>query len=181
MRPDGPVFQFYRMVEDQFYWWRMISKNGRRIAVVAHGCATFPEAQASLTHTLASLELLQPMLTVGEPGASPARWRWVLTLDRIPVVRGVGDHDRRVRCDEAWRAFVSRAPFATVDQTLYTFRRGHAAYIAPPLRSGAPSAFVPRSSPGVPLVDLPRFDRPGSVGVPPSVSPVLGSEGGGAA
>lgn len=181
MRPEGPVFQYYRMVEDHFYWWRMISKNGRRIAAVAQGCATFVEAQTSLTHALASLELLQPVLTVSDASAAPARWRWVLTLDRVPVVRGVGDHDRRVRCDEAWRAFVCRAPLATIDPTLYTFRRGHAAYVAPPLRAAAPGAFVPRSSPGVPAVDLSRFDRVGPVGVPQSAGPVLGSEGGGTA
>lgn len=120
MRPNGHVFQLYRVAEEGPFWWRLLSPNGRGVARCVEGSPSSDEARASIREVVEHIDALSPVLRV-EAGF---RWRWMLEQDGVAIVQGVGDHDRRVRCDQAWRRFVLVAPIATVDNTALLFRRG---------------------------------------------------------
>jgi len=128
MRLVAPVFQLYRMLDDDLVWWRMISPNGRGIARAMAPSATPAGARDSLAQLVGSIDQLGATLRLTDRH----RWRWVLTLDGEPCVQGVGDQDRRVRCVHAWRRFTLLAPLAVIEPAVYTFHRGAAVALAPP-------------------------------------------------
>jgi len=117
----APVFRLYRFSDEDVVWWRLVSLNGRGIARVAAPLESPEAALVSIERARAAVATddLQPLLRL-----TPAyRWQWLLTLDGEPVVQGIGDHDRRVRCEDACQKFVNLAPAADVDGTVATFRR----------------------------------------------------------
>jgi len=123
MRTVAPVFQIYRFSDDDVVWWRLVSPNGRGLARCTLALPNLEAARASVESVRASVESLVPVLRLTDT----YRWRWLLTEDDVPVVQGIGDQDRRVRCANACRAFVLLAPIAAVDPVLATFRRTAAA------------------------------------------------------
>lgn len=118
MRAVAPVFQVYRLSADQPVWWRMVSPNGRGLArtIAPHPSVVAAHAAISLVRVRA--DDLEASLRLTDR----ARWRWELCLEGQPVVESTGDLDRRVRCDHAWRNFVSLAPTASIDPVVHTFR-----------------------------------------------------------
>ena len=132
MRLVAPVFQLYRTLDDDLVWWRMISPNGRGIARTVTPHASTQAARESIAQVVDSIDLLSASLRVTES----YRWRWVLLLDGEPVVQGVADQDRRVRCVHAWRNFALLAPLADVDPTTFSFRRGAKVVARAPQVSG---------------------------------------------
>ncbi|WP_407344681.1 hypothetical protein [Pengzhenrongella phosphoraccumulans] len=129
MRLVAPVFQLYRMLDDDLVWWRMISPNGRGIARTVAPFSTPGSARASIAQVVGSVDQLSASLRVTEA----YRWRWVLHLDGTPMVQGVADQDRRVRCVHAWRNFALLAPLAEVDPTTFAFRGGTKSVVRAPL------------------------------------------------
>ena len=122
MRTVAPVFQIYRFADDDVVWWRLVSPNGRGIARSTVALPSPAAARASLDAVRASVMDLVPVLRLTQT----YRWQWVLTADGAPVVQGIGDQDRRVRCAHACRGFVLLAPDAALDPTVATFRRSSA-------------------------------------------------------
>ncbi|MFI2755112.1 hypothetical protein ACGIF2_16910 [Cellulomonas sp. P22] len=118
MRAVAPVFQVYRLSADQPVWWRMVSPNGRGLARTVAPHATVDAAHVAIAVVRLRVDQLEASLRLTER----ARWRWTLCLDGQPLVESAGDLDRRVRCDHAWRNFVSLAPTASVDPVVHTFR-----------------------------------------------------------
>ena len=123
MRPVAPVFQIYRFIGDDVVWWRLVSPNGRGLARGTVGAPDPAAARESVEVVRATVEQLVPVLRLTET----YRWRWLLTEVDVPVVQGVGDQDRRVRCANACRSFVELGREARVDPVIATFRRGSAA------------------------------------------------------
>ncbi|HEY0215467.1 MAG TPA: hypothetical protein VGC57_03645, partial [Cellulomonas sp.] len=107
----APVFQVYRLVGHSPVSWRLISPNGRGLARSTADFLTPDEARASIVEVVAAADRLVPTMRL----TTDYRWRWELALDERTVVQGVGDNDRRVRCEHAWRKFVLLAPIVEVD------------------------------------------------------------------
>lgn len=120
MRPVAPMFKLYRFVDDDGVWWRMLSPNGRGIARATIAQPTHADSLAAIALLVESMDLLRAAMYTTDR----FRWRWVLTLEDEPVALGVGDQDRRVRCEQAWRKFVLNAPLASIDPTVHAHRRG---------------------------------------------------------
>lgn len=114
-----PVFQLYRFSDEDVVWWRLVSPNGRGIARTTVALPTSAAARESVDAVRASIGTLVPMLRLTET----YRWQWFLTSNDAPVVQGIGDQDRRVRCADSCRAFVLLAPVAQVDPVVVTYRR----------------------------------------------------------
>ncbi|WP_421732732.1 hypothetical protein [Cellulomonas sp.] len=113
------MFQLYRFSDDDAVWWRLVSPNGRGFARSTVALPTSTAARASVEAVRASIGSLVPHLRLTET----YRWQWFLTADDAPLVQGIGDQDRRVRCAHACRNFVLLAPVAQVDPTVVTYRR----------------------------------------------------------
>ncbi|HMO10567.1 MAG TPA: hypothetical protein PKB06_03480 [Actinotalea sp.] len=131
MRPTVHVFQLYRTAGDEAVWWRYISPNGRSIA-------SCPEPLASVTAAREAIDRLLGELPGAEVVVRPTpqhRWKWTLVTDERVVARGSGDHDRRLRCEEAARKFAETAAEATVDATVHVFRRRDTYPVANAVRS----------------------------------------------
>lgn len=133
MGSHGHVFQLYRTGDDVVVWWRLISPNGRGLARAAEALPTAAAALESVRDVCGRLADLTPALRL-EAGF---RWRWILEHDGVPVVQGLGDHDRRIRCEQARRRFLLVAPVAEVDRVPLAFQG-----------SAGRAAFVPRSPAG---------------------------------
>lgn len=118
MRAVAPVFQVYQLGADQPVWWRMVSSNGRGLARAAAPHPTVAAAHAAISLVRLRANEFEASLRLTES----ARWRWQLCLAGQPVVESATDLDRRVRCDHAWRNFVSLAPTASIDPVVHTFR-----------------------------------------------------------
>ncbi len=119
MRTVPPVFQLYRFSDDDAVWWRLVSPNGRGFARSTVALPTSTAARESVEAVRASIGSLVPLLRLTET----YRWQWFLTADDAPVVQGIGDKDRRVRCAHACRDFVLLAPVAQIDPAVVTYRR----------------------------------------------------------
>ena len=132
MRAAVHVFQIYRVIPDDLFWWRLVSPNGRAVARAAVPLASAADALASIPENH-SLDALTARVRPTDEG----RWRWTLELDGTTVVVGVGDHDRRVRCEHASRRFTLAAPLAVVSGTTHSFQRGR------PLPSGSSWSLPP--------------------------------------
>ena len=119
MRPVAPVFQLYRFSDDDAIWWRLVSPNGRGIARSTLALPNGDAARDSVESVRSTAATLVPVLRLTDT----YRWQWVLTRDDGPVVQGIGDQDRRVRCAHACRNFVLLAPVAAVEPVISTYRR----------------------------------------------------------
>jgi hypothetical protein len=119
MRPVVHVFRLYTVGGEGSVSWHFISPNGRRLARCVTPFGTAADVLAGISDMLAGVDggsaTVRPTAT--------NRWRWALSIDGNPTVIGSGDHDRRVRCEHAWRRFVLAAPLAVVDPVIHTFRR----------------------------------------------------------
>ncbi|WP_315099006.1 hypothetical protein [uncultured Cellulomonas sp.] len=120
------MFQLYRFSDDDAVWWRLVSPNGRGFARSTAALPTSAVARESVDAVRASVGALVPVLRL----TTTHRWQWFLTADDAPVVQGIGDQDRRVRCAHACRNFVLLAPDAQVDPTVTTYRRTSAPVVA---------------------------------------------------
>lgn len=119
MRPAVHVFQLYRTAGEELVWWRYISPNGRSLARCPAPLSSMAAARASIAEVL---EVLADLEVVVRP-TNVQRWRWTLVRDQEVIVAGSGDHDRRVRCENAAERFVDTAPTSVVDTTVHVFRR----------------------------------------------------------
>ncbi len=122
MRTVAPVFQLYRFSDDDVVWWRLVSPNGRGLARSALALPSVEAARASVEDVRAAVGSLMPVLRL----TGAYRWQWLLTHDEVPVVQGIGDQDRRIRCAHACRSFVELAPVTPLDAAVATFRRSSA-------------------------------------------------------
>lgn len=122
MRTVAPVFQLYRFSDDDVVWWRLVSPNGRGLARSTLALPSVAAAHASVEAVRTAVATLVPVLRL----TNTYRWQWLLTQDDVPVVQGIGDQDRRVRCAHACRSFVELAPVAALDPAVATFRRSSA-------------------------------------------------------
>ena len=118
----APTFQIYRVSGGSGLWWRVVSPNGRALGRAATEQRDLDAARAHIAQVVANRARLEPMIRV----TATHRWRWQLSLDGTPMVRGSAEQDRRVRCDAAWRSFVEIAGTAAVDPVVHLFRRGYA-------------------------------------------------------
>src|SRR4051794_38041413 len=119
MRAVPPVFQLYRFSDDDAVWWRLVSPNGRGIARSSVALPDADAARQSVAVIRTVVGSLVPVLRLTDA----YRWQWVLTERDVPVVQGIGDQDRRVRCAHACRSFVDLSPVAFLDPAVATFRR----------------------------------------------------------
>ncbi|WP_421742203.1 hypothetical protein [Cellulomonas sp.] len=119
MRAVPPVFQLYRFSDGDAVWWRLVSPNGRGIARTSISLADGAAARESVDAIRSRVGSLAQVLRLTDT----YRWQWVLTQDGAPVVQGIGDQDRRVRCAHACRNFVLLAPIARVEPVVATYRR----------------------------------------------------------
>ena len=126
MRTVAPVFQLYRFSDDDAVWWRLVSPNGRGIARSTLALPNADAARDSVEVIRALVGSLVPVLRLTDA----YRWHWVLTEADVPVVQGIGDQDRRVRCAHACRTFVQLAPVSPLDQGIATFRRNATAPVS---------------------------------------------------
>ena len=117
--PVPATFQLYRFSDDDRVWWRLVSPSGRGVARMPHGVATIEAARAAVAAVVGRVDDLTAVLRLTDS----YRWQWRLLVDGTPVAQGIGDQDRRVRCDAACRSFVLLAPAARIDPTPVTFRR----------------------------------------------------------
>ena len=115
----APVFQLYRFWGEDGVWWRLVSPNGRGLARSASAYPTVSSARSSLEQVLSRAEGLE----LGVRLTADYRWHWNLRLASLPVVEGIGDQDRRVRCLDAGRKFQVLAPVALVEPEVAVFRR----------------------------------------------------------
>jgi len=113
------TFQLYRFSDDDLVWWRLVSPNGRGVARMPRGVADVESARAAVVDLVGRLGELTAVLRLTDT----YRWHWVLQADGVPVAQGIGDQDRRVRCDDACRTFGVLAATAPIDPSLVTFRR----------------------------------------------------------
>ncbi|MEN0127926.1 MAG: hypothetical protein AAGC49_00690 [Brevundimonas sp.] len=113
------TFQLYRFSDDDLVWWRLVSPNGRGVARAPHGVDSVDEARTAVLDVVGGLDGLSTVLRLTDA----YRWHWVLQADGVPVAEGIGDQDRRVRCEYACRTFTVLAATARVDPALVTFRR----------------------------------------------------------
>jgi hypothetical protein len=123
-REDGsgdvaPVFQLYRFWGEDGVWWRLVSPNGRGLARSVSAFPTVTAARSSLEQLLTGADALE----LGVRLTADYRWHWNLRLASLPVVEGIGDQDRRVRCLDAGRKFQQLAPVALVEPEVAVFRR----------------------------------------------------------
>ena len=123
-REDGsgdvaPVFQLYRFWGEDGVWWRLVSPNGRGLARSVGAFPALPAARSSLEQILTEADALE----LGVRLTADYRWHWNLRLAGRPVVEGIGDQDRRVRCLDAGRKFQLLAPVALVEPEVAVFRR----------------------------------------------------------
>ncbi|WP_344857182.1 hypothetical protein [Cellulomonas soli] len=119
VRAVAPVFQLYRFTDEDTVWWRLVSPNGRGIARVPHGLPDPDAARESIAGVVAVVDRLDPLLRL----TPEYRWRWELQHAGASVVHGIGDHDRRVRCENAAHRFLQIAADAPTDPVVCTFRR----------------------------------------------------------
>lgn len=119
MRPAVHVFQLYRTAGEELVWWRYISPNGRSLARCPAPLSSMAEARAAIAEVLDTITgaevVVRPTLA--------QRWRWTLVRDSVVIVAGSGDHDRRVRCENAAERFIESAPTSILDSTVHVFRR----------------------------------------------------------
>ena len=113
------TFQLYRFSDDDLVWWRLVSPNGRGVARAPHGVDSVDEARTAVLDVVGGLDDLSTVLRLTDA----YRWHWVLQADGVAVAEGIGDQDRRVRCEYACRTFTVLAATARVDPALVTFRR----------------------------------------------------------
>lgn len=113
------TFQLYRFSDDDLVWWRLVSPNGRGVARMPHGVGALDEAREAVASVVERLDSLSTVLRLTDA----YRWHWVLQADGVPVAEGIGDQDRRVRCEYACRTFAVLAATARIDPALVTFRR----------------------------------------------------------
>jgi len=113
------TFQLYQFSDDDLVWWRLVSPNGRGVARMPHGVDTFDEARQAVDTIVARVGDLTTVLRLTDA----YRWQWQVQLDGVPVAQGIGDQDRRVRCEYACRTFSTLALTAAIDPALVTFRR----------------------------------------------------------
>ncbi|WP_029291454.1 hypothetical protein [Cellulomonas sp. HZM] len=114
------TFQVYRFSDDEHYWWRLVSPHGRGVARMPRGARSVQAVRDAVRDVVAGLDELTPVLRLTDT----YRWQWSLHAPGgIPVARGIGDQDRRVRCEQACRTFVAMAAAAAVDGSVATFRR----------------------------------------------------------
>ncbi|HEY0118181.1 MAG TPA: hypothetical protein VGC04_05315 [Cellulomonas sp.] len=115
----APVFQLYRFWGEDGVWWRLVSPNGRGLARSASAYPTVASARSSLEQVLSRADGLE----LGVRLTADYRWHWNLRIAGLPVVEGIGDQDRRVRCLDAGRKFQLLAPVALVEPEVAVFRR----------------------------------------------------------
>lgn len=115
----APVFQLYRFWGEDGVWWRLVSANGRGLARSAGAFPSVGQARSGLDVVLGTVDSLE----LGVRLTSDYRWHWNLRLAAAPVVEGIGDQDRRVRCLDAGRKFQALAPVALVEPEVAVFRR----------------------------------------------------------
>jgi hypothetical protein len=113
------TFQLYRFSDDDLFWWRLVSPNGRGVARMPHGVTDLDDARAAVADLVGRLGDLNAVLRLTDS----YRWHWVLQADGVAVAEGIGDQDRRVRCEYACRTFEVLASTAQIDPSLVTFRR----------------------------------------------------------
>lgn len=118
MRAVAPVFQVYRFGSDTSVWWRMVSTNGRGLARTAYAHESVDEARLAIGVAGTCAAELEASLRLTER----ARWHWTLSLAGVAFAESTNDLDRRVRCDRAWRTFVTLAPVSQIDPVVHTFR-----------------------------------------------------------
>jgi len=122
-------FQVYRIVgadrtvgvdRTDEVWWRVVSPNGRVMARSPH---EFDDAATALEH-IGQVRARRLNLQVSIRVMPSHRWRWQLLLETTVMAVSWADLDRRIRCEAAWRSFVTLAGTAAVDTRVHTFRRG---------------------------------------------------------
>ena len=146
MRAAVHVFQIYRVAGDDLYWWRMVSANGRAVARAAVPAVSAANTHAAIAELSRSLDDVTARLRPTDDG----RWRWSLDHAGTTVVVGVGDHDRRVRCEHAWRRFVLAAPLAIISTSTHSFQQGRSpstnTWVATPRTRALPTSAAPFSA-----------------------------------
>lgn len=115
----APVFQLYKFWGEDGVWWRLVSPNGRGLARSAAPFPAVGAARAGLDTVLSKADVLELAVRV----TSDYRWHWSLRLAGAPLVEGIGDQDRRVRCLDAGRKFQALAPVAVIEPEVAVFRR----------------------------------------------------------
>lgn len=113
-------FQVYRIVGVDGTWWRVVSPNGRVLA-------RSPRELGDVAKALAHIELVRARrlsLQASVRVMPSHRWRWQLALESTVLVVSWADLDRRIRCEAAWRSFVTLAGSAPVDSRVHTFQQG---------------------------------------------------------
>lgn len=115
----APVFQLYKFWGEDGVWWRLVSPNGRGLARSASSFTTIGAARTGLDAVLSRADVLE----LGVRLTPDYRWHWSLRLAGNPMVEGIGDQDRRVRCLDAGRKFQALAPVAVVEPEVAVFRR----------------------------------------------------------
>lgn len=117
-----PIFQVYRLRDRDGVWWRLMSPNGRPLAISVPVFSTQSAALEHLQQMVARRGQMQASVRV----TNSHRWQWTLTLDGEPVVKGAGEQDRRLRCEAGWEHFVQVAPTAAVDASVHLYSSGSA-------------------------------------------------------